>query len=229
MKQLLYFAFAMLIFFACSSPKQYYAFSTYKYQSKNTENELEKLEPIPPNENTISASSGESLSNAPESTLSEEEVSNIVLNKLTESNPVINSKVEEINEKYKDMTLAEEGDRAIRKEVRKDMKVLRKEIKKEVKENRDEYAAFLEDIMPQSDGSKNQLVALLLVLLVGGLSIHRFYLGYVWQGIAQIILFIVGIFFWPVLIGWGIWWLIDLIRIITGDLGPNGGTYAKTL
>jgi TM2 domain-containing membrane protein YozV len=69
------------------------------------------------------------------------------------------------------------------------------------------------------DGDKSQLIALLLVILVGGLGIHRFYLGYTWQGIVQLLT--AG--------GCGIWWLIDLIRIVTGDLQPKNGTYTTTL
>lgn len=69
-----------------------------------------------------------------------------------------------------------------------------------------------------SDG-KSQLLALLLVLFVGGLGIHRFYLGYTWQGVVQLL----------TLGGCGIWVLVDLIRIITGDLKPKGGSYGTTL
>lgn len=66
---------------------------------------------------------------------------------------------------------------------------------------------------------KSQVIALILVLLVGGLGIHRFYLGYTWQGIVQLL----------TLGGCGIWAIIDLIRIVTGDLQPKDGTYDKTL
>ncbi len=66
---------------------------------------------------------------------------------------------------------------------------------------------------------KSQVIALILVALIGGLGIHRFYLGYTWQGIVQLL----------TLGGCGIWSLIDLIRIITGDLQPKDGSYAKTL
>jgi TM2 domain-containing membrane protein YozV len=65
----------------------------------------------------------------------------------------------------------------------------------------------------------NQLVALLLVIFVGGLGIHRFYLGYTWQGVVQLLT--AG--------GCGIWSLIDLIRIIMGTLEPKNGSYSKTL
>jgi TM2 domain-containing membrane protein YozV len=69
------------------------------------------------------------------------------------------------------------------------------------------------------DGSKSQLVALILVIFVGTLGIHRFYLGYTTIGIIQLL----------TLGGCGIWALIDLIRIITGDLTPKDGGYDKTL
>lgn len=69
-----------------------------------------------------------------------------------------------------------------------------------------------------SDG-KSQVVALILVLLVGGLGIHRFYLGYTWQGIVQLL----------TLGGCGIWSMIDLIRIITGSLQPKDSSYDVTL
>lgn len=69
-------------------------------------------------------------------------------------------------------------------------------------------------------GAKSQLVALLLVIFVGGLGIHRFYLGYTTIGIIQLL----------TLGGCGIWALIDLIRIITGDLKPaDGSEYNPTL
>lgn len=68
-------------------------------------------------------------------------------------------------------------------------------------------------------GGKSQVMALILCALVGGIGIHRFYLGYIWQGIVQLL----------TLGGCGIWSLIDLIRIITGDLQPKDGSYSKTL
>lgn len=66
---------------------------------------------------------------------------------------------------------------------------------------------------------KSQLIALLLCLFIGGIGIHRFYLGYTWQGVVQLL----------TLGGLGVWALIDLIRIITGDLQPKGGSYTETL
>lgn len=68
------------------------------------------------------------------------------------------------------------------------------------------------------DGSKSQIIALVLCIFVGAIGIHRFYLGYTWQGVVQLL---TGG-------GCGIWALIDLIRIITGDLQPKNGSYDKT-
>lgn len=64
-------------------------------------------------------------------------------------------------------------------------------------------------------GGKSQIVALILALVVGGLGIHRFYLGYIGAGVLQLLT--AG--------GCGIWALIDIIRICTGDLKPKGGDY----
>ena len=52
---------------------------------------------------------------------------------------------------------------------------------------------------------RNWVVALLFSILLGGLGVDRFYMGYVWQGILKLI----------TLGGLGIWWLIDLILIVT--------------
>ena len=57
----------------------------------------------------------------------------------------------------------------------------------------------------QSD--KNWLATLLLCLFLGGIGVHRFYVGKVGTGILQLI----------TLGGCGIWTLIDLIMIITGS------------
>lgn len=101
-------------------------------------------------------------------------------------------------------------------------KIVQKKIRKAISSDQTLDAARLQKTitgkLPYSDG-KSQVVALILCLAVGGLGIHRFYLGYTWQGIVQLL----------TLGGCGIWALIDLIRIITGDLQPKDGYYDKTL
>lgn len=63
----------------------------------------------------------------------------------------------------------------------------------------------------QSD--KNWLATLLLCLFLGGVGVHRFYVGKVGTGILQLI----------TLGGCGIWTLIDLIMIITGSFTDKDG------
>lgn len=68
-------------------------------------------------------------------------------------------------------------------------------------------------------GQKSQLTAVLLCFFLGGLGIHRFYMGYTWQGIVQLL----------TLGGFGIWSLIDFIRLLTGSLQPKNGGWDKEL
>ena len=70
-----------------------------------------------------------------------------------------------------------------------------------------------------SGPGKSQVIALVLAILVGVLGVHRFYLGYPMEGVLQLLT--AG--------GCGIWTLIDIIRIITGDLQPADGEYEATL
>lgn len=81
------------------------------------------------------------------------------------------------------------------------------------------FYLFKKRIYKKLVAGDNQLVAALLCFFLGGLGVHRFYLGYTWQGVVQLLT--AG--------GCGIWALIDFIRILTGDLQPNGGSYSKTL
>lgn len=76
----------------------------------------------------------------------------------------------------------------------------------------------VELVAAPSGSGKSQIVAAILCWLVGIIGVHRFYLGYTWQGVVQIL----------TLGGLGIWTLIDLIRIIIGDLQPKDGAYEKT-
>lgn len=99
--------------------------------------------------------------------------------------------------------------------------IAKKAIERELRkiEQKQEISSSDDDDAAPSSGGKSQLVALLLVIFVGGLGIHRFYLGYTTIGIIQLL----------TLGGCGIWALIDLIRIVTGDLKPKNGNYTETL
>ena len=66
---------------------------------------------------------------------------------------------------------------------------------------------------PSIQGGKNYLTAFLLSLIVGSLGIDRFYLGKVGTGILKLITF--G--------GFGIWYLYDLIMVITNSTTDKNG------
>lgn len=69
---------------------------------------------------------------------------------------------------------------------------------------------------PAPSGSRSYIAAILLTFFFGGIGVHRFYLGYTWQGVVQLL----------TLGGLGVWTLIDFIRIILQDLQPKGGSYS---
>ena len=64
---------------------------------------------------------------------------------------------------------------------------------------------------------KEKIVAFLLSLFFGVFGMDRFYLGYIGLGFLKLITF--G--------GFGIWALIDLIRIALGNLKPKDGEYVE--
>ena len=64
---------------------------------------------------------------------------------------------------------------------------------------------------------KEWLVTLLLSLFIGTLGVHRFYVGKIGTGILQLI----------TLGGCGIWTLIDIIMIATGNFKDKDGYEIK--
>jgi len=64
----------------------------------------------------------------------------------------------------------------------------------------------------KKDG-KDWLITLLLHIFLGYFGVHRFYTGSIGIGLAQ--LFTAG--------GCGIWWIIDLVLIISGDYKDGNG------
>jgi len=65
--------------------------------------------------------------------------------------------------------------------------------------------------------SQSWLAALLLCIFLGGLGIHRFYVGKVGTGI--LMLLTGGVF--------GILWIIDIIMIAIGSFTDKGGHFVK--
>ena len=86
----------------------------------------------------------------------------------------------------------------------------------------------LKDSSDEFPITNNQLIAALLALILGLFGIHRFYLGYIWQGILQLVILgglTLTSLFW---LAW-IWVVIDLVRIILGNLKPKKGDYEFTI
>lgn len=71
---------------------------------------------------------------------------------------------------------------------------------------------------PGAEPRKNRIVALLLCLFLGGIGAHRFYVGKTGTGIV-----------WLLTLGcFGIGWLVDLVKIITGRFtDKKGNTLGK--
>lgn len=68
-------------------------------------------------------------------------------------------------------------------------------------------------VQPGADAPKDWLVTLLLSILVGYLGIHRFYTGHILIGIVQLLT--VG--------GCFIWWIIDIVKIVTDKFTDSLG------
>lgn len=65
---------------------------------------------------------------------------------------------------------------------------------------------------------RNRWIALALSLFVGHFGVDRFYLGKIGTGILKLI----------TLGGFGIWWIIDMVLIATGDMTDVEGRYLET-
>ena len=64
----------------------------------------------------------------------------------------------------------------------------------------------------------DKTIAIVLCCLLGGLGIHRFYLGYYGMGVLYLVT--------GGLCGIGV--IIDLIKLINGDLQPLGGSFDES-
>lgn len=71
--------------------------------------------------------------------------------------------------------------------------------------------------------SNNKIIAGVLALVLGGLGIHRFYLGYKQIGFIQLGIAIFSMLFIPlILVSWA-WAIYDAIQIFTGKLNNANG------
>ena len=84
-------------------------------------------------------------------------------------------------------------------------------------------AARAQPDAPVGQAVKSKLAAGLLGIFLGGLGIHRFYLGYVGIGVAQLALFLLGVTVGilmcgiPAIAAW-VWGLIEGFMILTGSI-----------
>ncbi|MBL6733963.1 MAG: TM2 domain-containing protein [Candidatus Poseidonia sp.] len=60
---------------------------------------------------------------------------------------------------------------------------------------------------------KDWIVTLVIAVVLGGLGIDRFYAGSIGLGVLKLITF--G--------GFGLWWLIDIILLVTGNYNDGNG------
>lgn len=76
--------------------------------------------------------------------------------------------------------------------------------------------------------AKSKLVAGLLGIFLGGFGVHNFYLGYTGKAVTQLVLSIVGLLLScvvvgiPIVMGVGIWALVEAIMILVGKIDKDG-------
>lgn len=68
---------------------------------------------------------------------------------------------------------------------------------------------------------KSKVAAILLAFFLGGLGIHRFYLGHTGSGVAMLLITVLTCGYGGIITG--IWALVDLVMIATGSLTDVSG------
>jgi len=68
-------------------------------------------------------------------------------------------------------------------------------------------------IIQVMDSDKDWIVTLVLAIIIGGFGVDRFYSGSILLGVLKLI----------TLGGLGLWWLIDIILLVTGNYKDGNG------
>lgn len=76
--------------------------------------------------------------------------------------------------------------------------------------------------VPSNTETKSMAATVLLWFFLGGFGAHRYYLGDTLGGTLMLLCLV---FCWLVIPGviLGIWWIVDIILLITGGLKPKNG------
>ena len=203
MKKLIYISFGALVAFAsCQTSQKHVAFGTGQWkqdvnlsstrQHLSTSSQIQSIDlDNHPNSNSVSES--QNIISGGENTISN---GNDESNRIT--NPVTTAAVKDLKDiektnTYKELNFLEKI--AVKKAI--------KPIKKMAKENKSS-TNYTETKLTDSEF----IVALFLLIFLGALGIHRFYLGYPLYGL--LMLFTAG--------GCGILVLIDLVLLVTGGI-----------
>ncbi len=86
---------------------------------------------------------------------------------------------------------------------------------------------------PQAVDQNRWIIALLLCFFVGHVGAHRFYMGHTSTGITILVLQLVGWLTVCIFVGFiplaivAVWWIVDLVLILTNGLRMADGTPLK--
>jgi len=158
--------------------------------------------------NTIAKNNLEKISSNKDLLIASKEIKSIPLVYSTPEVTALSNKIDEVlstNKTSKNKKVKLSEIREIKKEVKNLKKVLKNESKIKSKTK------------SQGPGT-DKTIAIVLCCLLGGLGIHRFYLGYYGMGVLYLLT--------GGLCGIGV--IIDLIKLINGDLQPLGGSFDES-
>ena len=217
LKNLTYLFMAMLVFASCSTVKRNGYVQTRRYKEKAVTHKHKQKKEQKTYAFALKQKQLEQTLTVREDALNTLETRSTSAPEMTAVAPIKTNTVKmESAQAEAPVAQVSETPAASKAQVFAPMKNFKRALKKE--HNKSDVKVKSKKSSPSS-GGKSQLVALLLCIFVGTLGIHRFYLGYPVIGVIQLL----------TLGGFGVWTLIDLIMIITGDLEPKNGGYDETL